>query len=153
MPDIRCIYQKTITLSTPDHQCIVIGDEIGRAQNSASMSDIIVRYDSSITDYQDVTIHDHGEYLLIQHNGKSILYDQKISQTPVVSDSIFAVFLDITKGYEHLIPFLTETQPSMIILMPTVDQQTAIECASALMKEGLSVPKFLKEGQYITLSD
>jgi hypothetical protein len=42
-------------------------------------------------------------------------------------------------------------QPQHIVIMPTVDQETAIRAASEIMREWLTVPKYLKEGQYMSL--
>ncbi|USN56214.1 MAG: hypothetical protein H6766_03960 [Candidatus Peribacteria bacterium] len=135
MLDIRCVYGNTIALHTCDHQLLVIGNEIGRAQQYADAMDLVVRYDPTIYQYGHINIRDHVDHLTCTHNNKVMIYDKGITTTSPLPDYITVILVDIHLGYAHLIPLLKHRKPETIIIMPTVDQETAIRCASDLMRE------------------
>lgn len=151
MLDIRCIYDDTITLhDSATHHVIVIGDEIGRAQQYADHQDIIMRYDESLTDYGSLTISAHDTHLQMTYGDHIIIYDKWITDQTTI-ESCDTYLMNIADGREHHISLLQSLKPTHIIILPTIDQQLAINCASQCMRAGLSVPKFFKEGQYMSI--
>lgn len=151
MLDIRCVYHNTITFHSHDHQLLVIGKEIGRAQQYANAMDLIVRYDASIYKYGHITISDHQDYLQCTYNHHTIIYDKGITIESTVPEHVSVLLIDLSLNDENITPFLHHMQPQHIVIMPTIDQATAIRTASEIMREWLTVPKYFKEWQYISL--
>jgi hypothetical protein len=135
MLDIHCIYQNTIALHSCDHQFLVIGEEIGRAQQYADEMDLIVRYDTSIYEYGHITIRNHHHYLELTHHDSTIIYDKGIATASTLPEDVSVLLVDLSLDYGNIIPLLHHMQPQHIVIMPTVDQETAIRAASEIMRE------------------
>lgn len=151
MLDVRCVYHNTIALHTCDHQFLVIGSEIGRAQQYASAMDLIVRYDSSVHQYGHMMVRDNHDHLTFTHHNKVMIYDKGISDHSSLPDYANIVLLDLSHKERDIIPLLQHMKPWLIVIMPTIDQESAIRHASDIMRQWLTVPKYLKEWQYVSV--
>lgn len=135
MLDIRCIYSNTIALHTCDHQLLIIGNEIGRAQQYADAMDLIVRYDTAIYQYGHMMIRDHVDHLTLTHDNKVMIYDKGITSDSSLPDYVNVLLLDLSLEHGNIIALLQHMKPEIIIIMPTIDQENAIRSASDIMRE------------------